>query len=200
MRNFSSLIVLSSLSLSACGSDSGTGSQGTANAPSEKVTFTPPALPDGYTRFRAETIVDVGPGDDVTHCQYVMAPLDRDMDVVDVQGSQSAYGHHGVAFSYVPADGLELGSEIPCMMGSNEFSTSTTGGTGAPSGGGLSGGGFLGAVGPVAGRAAALPEGVAFRLPKGQGIQLNLHYINTSMEPVKGRRSTTCGATSRSAT
>jgi hypothetical protein len=33
---------------------------------------------------------------------------------------------------------------------------------------------------------AALPEGVAFRLKKGDGIMLNLHYINSGNKPADG--------------
>jgi hypothetical protein len=184
MRNFSSLIVLLSLPLSACGADPKTGSGSGPSTPPGA--FTPPKLVDGYTRFSAETVPNIAPGADVTHCQYVMAPLDHDVDVVDVQGAQSAFGHHGVAFSYVPADGQVVGSEVPCMMGNNEFSTTATGGSNAPSGASITGGVFLGSVGPVKGRSVSLPEGVAFRLNKGQGIMLNLHYINTSSKPVNG--------------
>jgi hypothetical protein len=58
-------------------------------------------------------------------------------------------------------------------MGSTEFTSGLPG-----EGGGGAAGGYLGAVSPAGGRIAPLPEGVAFRLPKGSGIMLNLHYIN----------------------
>ncbi len=194
MRNTLSLFVPVALSLSACGSDAATSGSGKPSTPSHTTpastptdpTSSLPTLADGYTRFTAQTVTDIAPGDDVTHCQYVMAPFDHDMDVLDVQGAQSQYGHHGVAFAYTPPDGVELGSEVPCMMGSNEFSSAAPTAGGMPSMAALSGGAFLGAVGPIAGRPATLPAGVAFRLTKGQGIMLNLHYINTSTEPVNG--------------
>jgi hypothetical protein len=186
MRNFSYLIVLSSLTLPACGSDKGTEPTAPPGGKTSSPTgaFTPPPLADGYTRFLAETVSGVAPGDDVTHCQYVMAPLAHDVDVVGVEGAQSKYGHHAVAFSYVPADGQEVGTEVPCMMDATEFSAGTMGGSSAASG--TLGGVFLGAVGPDKGRGATLPEGVAFRLPTGQGIMLNLHYINTGTQTVDG--------------
>jgi hypothetical protein len=119
-----------------------------------------------------------------------MAPLDRDMDILDVQGMQSALGHHAVAFSYIPSASDTIGSEVKCMMDSTEFNSGVTGGDAAggsntTSAQSLNGGAFLGSVGPR-GRAASLPDGVAFRLKKGNGVVLNLHYINTSAMPVNG--------------
>lgn len=192
MRNASTLAVLlaASLPLSACGSGDGTPASGkqathtrtsSASAPPESGAFSPPPTPEGFTRFEAATIADIQPGDDTTHCQYVMAPVDHDVDILEVQGSQSKFGHHAVAFSYVPSDGDQVGTEIKCMTGSNEFTTGTTAGGAA-----LSAGGYLGGVGPSATQVAALPDGVAFRLKKGQGVMLNLHYINTSDQPIDG--------------
>jgi hypothetical protein len=104
------------------------------------------------------------------------------MDVLDIVGAQSRAGHHAVMFSYAPTADQEIGQEIPCMMGSTEFTAGTPGATG----GGAPGGGFLGAVSPAGGRVAGLPAGVAFRLKQGDGIMLNLHYINLGDKPVDG--------------
>jgi hypothetical protein len=154
-------------------------SPGAVDTPSDTGAFAIPDLAEGYTRFQANTVHDIQPGDDLTHCQYVAAPIDHDVDIVDISGMQSRLGHHAVAFSYVPSDGQEVGAEVPCMTGNTEFSMSDMGG-------GVSGGGYLGAVGPSAGKTVKLPEGVAFRLKKGQGIMLNVHYINTTLEPADG--------------
>src|SRR5689334_18467945 len=122
MRNLSSLVIPLSLAVSACGS-------GAASAPSdpksssETAAFTPPAPLDGYTRFNAMKVTDIKPGEDVTRCQYVMAPVDHDMDVLDITGAQSKYGHHAVMFSYTPAADQVVGAELPCMMGSTEFTS-----------------------------------------------------------------------------
>jgi len=190
MRNASTLVILFAVSLPACGAGDGTAGSdkqttskrgGQVSTPPETGAFAPPPKPEGYTRFEATTIAAVQPGDDGTHCQYAMAPIDHDVDILDVARSQSKFGHHAVAFSYVPSEGQEVGTEIKCMMGNNEFAAGTMGGGDA-----LSGGGYLGGVGPTAGRVASLPDGVAFRLKKGQGIMLNLHYINTSDHPIDG--------------
>ncbi|MGH7434991.1 MAG: hypothetical protein ACRENE_04890 [Polyangiaceae bacterium] len=175
------LAVLAVLSEGACGSSEQT-KESTAASGSPGA-FQPPALPNGYLRLTANPI-RVPAGSDVTHCQYVMAPLDRDVDIVDVTGSQSTFGHHDVAFSYAPQPGDEVGSEVKCMMGNNEFTSgvsSTSSGVSAQA----LGGSFLGGAGPK-GATTKLPAGVAFRLPKGQGVVLNLHYINPSGAAVTG--------------
>lgn len=185
MRNVSSLVVPLSLAISACGSSGGTADPGNPKSSSETGAFTPPAPLDGYLRFNAMTVKDIKPGEDTTKCQYVMAPVDHDMDVLDIKGAQSKFGHHAVMFSYTPGPNEQVGAELPCMMGSTEF-TSSDPLAGAGSGGGTLGGTFLGAVSTASNRVAALPEGVAFRLKQGEGIMLNLHYINTGDKPADG--------------
>lgn len=191
MRNVSPLVVPVALLVAACGSADGTAESGkkpsspakSANASSETGKLERPALREGYTRFETITVDDLQPGDDVTRCQYVMAPVERDMDIMDIRGAQSKFGHHAAAFSYTPPEGQEVGSEVRCMMGdSTEF---TSGASDTSSDPALSGGGFLGAVGPVE-TPRSLPDGVAFRLKKGQGIMMNLHYINTGLETASG--------------
>jgi hypothetical protein len=204
MRNTSFPIVLLGVSIAACGSPEtasshvpmATMSSHRAKAsspaapmemPSEATVFTAPELLDGYTRLQAQTIADIQPGTDATFCQYVMAPADRDMDIVDVRGAQSKFGHHAVAFSYTGTGSEELGKSVPCS--GTEFTAGAAGGSSAAaSGGGLMGmGGYLGSVGGDSlAPSMKLPEGVAFRLKKGDGVLLNLHYINTGEEPIDG--------------
>lgn len=175
------LLILSAFSMSAvaCGSSSSAPSHESSLQAS---TFSPPPPTEGYTRLVSPTVHDVGPGGDVTYCQYVMPPLDHDVDVLDVQGYQSAFGHHAVAFTYTPGNGEQPGSNLPCM--GTEFSSGAD--AGGASGG--SAGSFLGAAGGADGRksATALPDGVAFRLNRGQGVMLNVHYLNTGAQTVDG--------------
>lgn len=190
MRNVCLIASLAFL-VAACGSSEHGKKSTSSTAPAMNAGgFNPPALSTGYTRLLAETIADIAPGADVTHCQYAMAPLDRDMDIMDVQGAQSAGGHHEVAFSYTPTATDTVGSELKCMMDSTEFtsgipSTGTAGGSTTTSTQALTGGAFLGAAGPQ-GRGASLPNGVVFRLKQGSGIMLNLHYINASAKTING--------------
>ncbi len=180
MRFSISLAALISVSTLACGSNPGPSTTGEPIPGTSG--FSPPAAPAGYTRLTAKTIGDIQPGADVTHCQYLMPAFDRDMDIVHVGGYQSKFGHHAVAFAYAGDGSLETGAEVPCM--GSEFNVDTT--AGSTSGQQLSGGTFLGGVGGEVGGAQTLPEGVAFRLKAGQGILLNLHYINTGAQAVDG--------------
>jgi hypothetical protein len=184
------VVIAAALFLAACGSGDGTVSttsgQQTMSPTTNPGAPTAPVVAQGYTRLVAQTVHNIMPGGDETHCQYAMAPVDQDMDIVDVTGSQSKFGHHAVAFSYTPPPGLTVGSEIKCVMGGTEFTTGSGTMPDSQSMGDLaSQGGYLGGVSP-AGKTAALPEGVAFRLTKGQGIELNVHYINTGETPVDG--------------
>jgi hypothetical protein len=181
MRTAIGLGILLSISSIGCGSDPDSGAPGGGPDPSTSA-FNPPPAPEGYTRLSAKTIPDIGSGADVTHCQYLMAPFDRDMDIVHVGGYQSKWGHHAVAFSQADDGSLEIGGSIPCM--GSEFNIEET--PGGTSGQSVSGGTYLGGVGGEGAEAQALPEGVAFRLKAGQGIVLNLHYINMGDEAIDG--------------
>src|SRR5262245_7964021 len=94
------------LSIAACGSSDKTAPQDPN--PGEKQSagshydygalFEPAPPAEDYTRSVATKIEAIQPGDDITYCQYVMPPLDHDVDILDVTGEQSAGGHHTVAF------------------------------------------------------------------------------------------------------
>jgi hypothetical protein len=149
------------LSVVGCGSSASPESGSSAE-------FSPPPPADGYTRIVAPIIEAIAPGGDVVKCQYVLAPFDRDMDVLDITGYQSKGGHHSVA--YAVQDGAPLGTSRDCDTADN-----------------LALGGFLGGVGGEAGGKAKLPEGVVFRLVKGSTVMLNTHFLNTSDEVIDGQ-------------
>jgi hypothetical protein len=148
----------------------------TAGAPSDSVTaetasaapnaFEPPAVQDGYTRITAPVMTNLEPGADITACQYVQAALDHDIDVLDVTGYQSLGGHHSVA--YATTMDVPLGTSRPCNDDDNLAA------------------GFLGGTGGEASGGVKLPPGVAFRLPKGNGIMLNTHFLNTTDHAIDG--------------
>jgi len=125
--------------------------------------FEPAAPAEGYTRFTAPVIRDIAPGADITYCQYVMAPSDKDIDILRVTGVQSAGGHHTVAFA---TSKDAVGQSEECVDGEMEA-------------------GFLGGTGGD-GAAIELPENTAFRLTKGSGIMLSNHFINTSEDFITG--------------
>ncbi len=178
--------------LVACGSGQQSSSSSAQTTTSVSNTFDPPPAPAGYTRLTAVTVPNIPPGGDVTYCQYLMAPFDHDVDVLDVGGYQSKYGHHAVAFSFSDTS-VKLGTSFPCM------GTEFTSGSGASADGGASSdagsdstdlalGAYLGGVGggTGGGNVAALPAGVAFRLKKGNGVMLNVHYLNTGEDTIDG--------------
>jgi hypothetical protein len=182
MRHTSLWIVPLTLSVAACGADKGAPSTGSppTSTSTDAVEFTPPAVSAGFTRLEPKTLKAIEPGVDVTKCEYAMAPFDRDMDVMDVMGRQSKVGHHIVAFAYAPPEGLAVGDSVECGMG-----TEFTSGADATAGSAV-GGAFLGGASPLEGAETKLPEGVGFRLEKGQGVLLNMHYINTTVNPADG--------------
>jgi hypothetical protein len=128
--------------------------------------FNPPPPAEGYTRIVAPVIPDLEPSADVMYCQYVKAPVDHDLDILDVQGYQSDMGHHAVAFATTAQ--APLGSSAPCS-GEDNLS-----------------GGFIGGIGGEAGGGVKLPEGVAFRVPAGSSIMLNTHFLNTGTKTIDG--------------
>jgi hypothetical protein len=133
---------------------------------SSPAAFDPPPPRSGYTRFVPPVMENLATGADTMHCQYVQAPLDRDMDVLDVQGYQSVGGHHSVAYSTTM--NVPVGTSRPCN-GEDNMSAGFLGGTGGEGSGGIK-----------------LPAGVAFRLPKGSSIMLNTHFLNTTDDPIDG--------------
>ena len=147
-------------------------------AKSAGATFSLPPLAAGYSRLKAATITDIEPGADVTFCQYVLPPVDRDMDILAVHGGQSQYGHHVVAFSYTGTGNEELNKSSAC--GATEFTAGDPSTPSSSNGHAMGQGGFLGSA------ATDVPEGVAFRLKQGDGVMLNIHYINVGDVAIDG--------------
>jgi hypothetical protein len=170
MRMKNRLAALSSLALVACGSnpDAKTAEPASPGVKSSAsaTTFKPPAPGEGYTRIVAPTIKDIGPGSDQMYCQHVQAPFDHDVDILDLTGYQSAFGHHAVA--YASKSDVPVGTSGACTDADN-----------------LSGA-FLGGIGGEGTGGVKLPEGVAFRLTKGSGIMLNTHFLNTGADTIDG--------------
>src|SRR5262249_44853782 len=103
-----------------------------------------------------------------------MAPLDHDVDVDDVVGYQGKFGHHLIAMTYTPAPDETVGTEYLCM--GSDIGGSSLAKTGQ----------FLGAAANGQRSNVSPPEGVALRLRKGEGVQINMHFINTGLEPING--------------
>jgi hypothetical protein len=185
MRSSSILVAVSSLFLFACGSGGSDPSSQKGTSSAQSGAFNPPAVAEGYTRLVPTDVPTVAPGDDVTYCQYVMAPLDHDVDVLDVMGYEGKGGHHAIAFTYKPDAGEEPGLSFPCM--GSEFNVAAGDQTAAAQAAAKTSGTFLGGVtGQNGDKSVQLPPGVAYRLNKGNGVMLNVHFINTGTERLPG--------------
>lgn len=160
MAKWVSLALSLGLLLPACG---GTDESG---APADGAAFGESEVPAGYQRFRPEPIT-VEPGESGLWAQWVAAPFDRDVDVVDIIGEQDKGGHH--ALMYASFVDEEIGF-TRLWQDADQLTTR-----------------FIGGVGGEGGANVPLPEGVVFRVPKGQSLLVQTHYINTTSEPIVGR-------------
>lgn len=142
------------LGLSACSSADGTDPDTSDTGPAA-----------GYTRFTPEAI-DVGPGDDKTYCQWVAAPADKDMDILDITGLQTFPGHHALLYS----------TPVNEPVGTTRLCTNDDQATMK----------LLGGVGGE-GAASGFPKGAALRIHKGESLLMNTHYLNTSDKRVTGK-------------
>ena len=132
--------------------------------------FNPPALEPGYTRFVTPTVKNIAPGADVEYCQWIAAPSDTDRDVLDVKGLQSKTGHHAVLYATTETN-FKVGESHICTV-DDMLTISFVGGIGGESTGG---------------RDAKLPDGLNFRLPKGQALMANTHWLNATDSTVDGQ-------------
>jgi hypothetical protein len=162
--------------LSACGS-------GDADTPAEKgappegatpgkwvTPLTPEDMPpprEGYTRLEAPVIEDVPPGGSVERCQYIRAPFETDLDVLDVGGYQTLGGHHSVVFASMIEE--PVGTSRSCTDTDNQ-----------------SVGAFLGGPNGDTGDSLPIPKGAGFRVRAGQTIMLNTHFINATENVIDG--------------
>jgi len=150
----------------------GTMSCGTAKveAPSLYIEgFHPPPLKEGFTRYVTPVVEKIEPGADLTLCQFISEPAEKDQDVVAFSGEQSKYGHHVVL--YATSADKPVGTTKDCGV-DDQFAQS-----------------FIGAVGGegLSESGAYLPKGIVFRLPKGKRLMANVHFINTGSATVKGQ-------------
>ncbi|HEX4449928.1 MAG TPA: hypothetical protein VH143_03605 [Kofleriaceae bacterium] len=142
---------------------------GTNNGPDYVAGFDPPPVQDGYQRFISPTLTGIAPGADVEYCQWIQAPADADLDVLDVVGEQSPTGHHAVLYTSTETQ-FHTGDSHICTP-DDMVSVS-----------------FLGAVfGSGGGQLTKLPDGLFFRQRKGQALMINTHWLNTTDKTVDGQ-------------
>lgn len=168
-----SCLAVSSLGLLAgCGSDVGNGASPATDSTRDGNSHVHPTTGGqrpaplaGYQRFEAKP-TPVGPGETSMIAQWVAPAFDRDVDVLDIRGWQSSVGHHAVLFGTV--DVQPVGTERE-WQNQDQLTARFIGGSGGEAGGQIK-----------------LPEGVVTRIPKGFGLMMQIHYMNTSRKEVMG--------------
>lgn len=170
IHSLSAFVACASLAtLTACGSEGDTPNKGTSAsgwvAPRTIADMPPPH--EGYTRLEAPVIPDIPPGESIERCQYIRAPFDTDLDILDVGGYQTLGGHHSVVFASMVNE--VVGTSRPCTDTDNQ-----------------SIGAFLGGPNGDSGDSLPIPKGAGFRVRAGQTIMLNTHFINATNKPIDG--------------
>jgi hypothetical protein len=144
------------LPLLACGSSDAQSPSGT---PSEKT------VPAGFERFITEPVT-IPPGTSSEWLQWVMAPLDHDVNIVDVMGKQGPGGHHAIFYATtdIQAVGFARKWEKTDQIKSR----------------------FLGGIGGEGGTPVMLPKGAVFRLHAGEALAVQTHYLNSTPREIEG--------------
>lgn len=131
--------------------------------------FNPTPAAAGFTRY-VSPIVTVDPGQSELFCQWVTNPFPNDIDVISVTGQQSAFGHHVVVYATTAT--APLGTSRLCSTNDMEAVH------------------YIGAIGGDGGGSninSILPAGAVFRIPAGQSLMFNTHFINTTDQAVLGQ-------------
>jgi hypothetical protein len=138
------------------------------NGPDYIPGFSPPAPMDGYTRYVTPIVEDIKPGDNVEYCEWVAPAATEDQDVLDFKGDQSATGHHAILFATTETN-FKVGESHICTT-ADMISVS-----------------YIGALTGSTQTLSHLPEGLNFRLRKGQALMVNTHWLNATDKTVEGQ-------------
>ncbi|APR83088.1 Hypothetical protein A7982_08437 [Minicystis rosea] len=125
-------------------------------------------VPEGYTRFVAQETT-LAPGEEKILNEWLSAPMDADVDILDVRGETS--DHLQRFLLYGTPDTQAVGTQQP----SQDEDQVTLGLR------------FCGGIGEQSPGRLKLPAGVAFRLSKGRSLIANVHYKNPSAKPLTVR-------------
>jgi hypothetical protein len=121
-------------------------------------------LPDGYLRYEAAP-VELQPGQSAQYVHWVAPATDRDLDVVDVRGSQGVGGHHAILYA---SPDVETVGTVREWVADDQLTARFLGGTGGEGG------------------AVDLPPGTVFRVPRGSGFYIQSHFLNATDGVVAG--------------
>jgi hypothetical protein len=161
------LVVVVAPFLFACGGGGGGGMD--ADGPTYVDGFDPPAAPAGYTRFVTSPVPNIAPGDDIEMCQWLAPAATTAQDVLDFTGAQSRGGHHAVLYATTETD-FAVGESHVCTT-ADMLSISFVGAIGGEGNSGIS----------------KLPDGLFFRLPVGEALMANTHWLNTTDDTLDGQ-------------
>lgn len=155
--------LLSGLVLGGCASEDAA-ENGSEEYPGAALGMPPVAA--GYVRYVSHPLT-VAPGEDVMWNEWITAPQDQDMDVVDVLGRQSRGGHHALLVSTTDAEPVGFSREWKDTDMFNSRTVAGTGGDGKDT--------------------KTLPPGATFRIKKGAALQIQSHFANTTDKTLIGR-------------
>jgi hypothetical protein len=145
------------LVLAACGDEDRVFPPGSSADPN-----TPAA---DYVRYEAPPL-QIEPGESKMWAQWVSAPLDHDIDVTDLLGSQGEGGHH--ANLYATSDVQPVGMTRE-WQDADQLKAR-----------------FVGSIGGEGGSVTKPPAGTVFRIHKGSALVMQTHYLNATDRMLTG--------------
>ena len=134
------------------------------NGPDYVPGFDPPAEQAGYTRYVTTPVKNITPGTNIEMCEWVAPAATEDQEVLGFTGAQSATGHHAILFATTETN-FKVGDSHECTT-ADMVSVS-----------------YIGAVTET----TRLPDGLFFKLRKGQALMVNTHWLNTTDGTVEGQ-------------
>lgn len=129
--------------------------------------FAPPAPKSGELRVYAPLVKNIQPGADITWCDYIANPFNREVDVVQSRGYQSKSGHHAILME-VPGAEERLGISRECLDADMTNARFLAGGSDG--------------IGEF-----KIPEGIGFRIKQGSVLMVQTHWINASNKALDGQ-------------
>lgn len=159
MSNFRSLSFVALLCTVACSGSDGS-SNGTAG-PSSTADTTTPALPAGEKQLTLTLApFDIGPGEETYRCQTFQNPFGQDIAIVKSESTMTPGSHHMAAFRVMDDTNGAIeecsGLEFHPTIHASQTPTATT----------------------------VYPPGIGASLSAAEGVRLNVHFLNTTLDTI----------------
>ena len=120
---------------------------------------------DSVLELETPVIEGIEPGADITYCTYLDVAVEEDLDILSFLGTQGDFGHHTILY----------GARVKQDAGTHECTEQD-----------MINARYL-AAGGAEGGVSAVPEGIAFRLKRGQQLMIQSHFINASDHVISGQ-------------